>query len=237
MTMEQVGVAGNVINNSFASSAMNMAPDADRIRKYDTIEAPTRFMLFAIWWVTALMVVGTVYLFIRGHWIIGLLGLPVSAFSALVSYYMIDNVTVKEMAYKDGLITPAIIVSTDPIELIAMANMRFSEDGDEVYGCKRIRVESLPLHTLRIGEKVPCASLFLGKRDGHYKVFNTRPVCWGFDDAGVIERAIESVSDDDDFEFFDNAREMLAHVESTMINQPYGEIVLFDGHMQPLRRG
>lgn len=234
MAVEQIGEMGGFVNDSVATSAMNTAPDAARIRKYDTIKAPTNIMTGIIWCVSASIILGTAYLFMRGHWIIGLVGLPFSIFAALVSYYALDDIAVKEMAYKDGLLTPAIVVKIDPIELIAMANMRSSIDGDEIYGCQRLQVESLPLHTLRIGEKVPCASLFTGTRNGHHKAFNARPVCWGFDDAGVIEKAVESISADDDCEFFDSVWDMLSRVESQMSKQPFGKILFFDERMQPL---
>ena len=232
MTVDQIGEMGDFVNDSVATSAMNDAPDADRIRKYDTIKPPTNFMTGIIWCVSALIIFGTVYLFMRGHWIIGLVGVPFSVFAALVSYYALDSTSVKEMAYKDGLLTPAIVVNVDPIELIAMANMRSSIDGDEIYGCQRLQVESLPLHSLQLGEKVPCASLFTGTQKGRHKVFNARPVCWGFDDASKIERAIESISADDDCEFFDSTWAMLSCVESKMSKQPFGKILFFDARMQ-----
>jgi hypothetical protein len=84
MTVDQIGEMGDFVNDSVATSAMNDAPDADRIRKYDTIKPPTNFMTGIIWCVSALIIFGTVYLFMRGHWIIGLVGVPFSVFAALL---------------------------------------------------------------------------------------------------------------------------------------------------------
>ena len=232
MTTETIGEAGDVINNSMASSAMNIAPDVAQIEKYDTLKGPTTIIDYLVWVITALVAAGVIYLFLTGHWIIGALGVILTAFCAMVSYYTVTSTAAKQMTYEDGLLVPGMIVNLSPLEIIVLVNMCSSEDTPTTYGCKKIQVGSLPGHAIEVGEEVPCATLFLGSKDGCYQTFMPRPICWGYSDSEKIKSAAAAIFSEEDYESVGGGWDALRQIAPVMANQAPEKIVLFNADLQ-----
>ncbi len=75
----------------------------------------------------------------------------------LLFLWLLYRGLIKGGAYENGLLIPGMISSVQPLELIALADMRSDETTyvTPQWGCKKIEPEALPLHTLQVGEKVP----------------------------------------------------------------------------------
>jgi hypothetical protein len=176
----------------------------------------------------------TFALYKGGSWIWGTLALIITLLlGAFVRSYA-NPLLMKRVAYESGLLVPAILVNNEPLELIAMADMRAEEDRDAVFGCVKIKVNTLPNHQIKVGEKVPCVALFGMANGGYRRNFEPRPVAWGYKDANVIRQAIESVAVDgapDDTDFQDEW-EMLHALVPKMATAQYNEIRFFDPNLE-----
>lgn len=225
--MEKViGEEGVDFNLSQASRAMNIEPDEDQIKNHDQYPDSGNFIKY-IFIILLLGILGlTVYLFSNGRWILGILGIIGTLFIALLTF-VFGNAT-KKMAYKNGLIIPAIIINTNPIEILAMADMRSSEEQTPVYGFQKMILKTLPNHKIEINEKVPCVSLFGMAIKGYRRHFEPRPISWGFKNESLIPQTIEIISNDEaPNDFFNNEWEMLYKIKDKISEETARDTVLF----------
>lgn len=185
-------------NFSKATSAVNRVADIKRIEKYDEykIEKKTKFSI----WMFLFIIIG-IRLIIKDHLFWGglIIVLPVILFVFRRVTYM-SPVEV----YKNGLITPAMITAIDNegIELLYLAPMNKDRSSKIIFGCKKKKVKKLPETNVQIGAKIPCVSIFypLGTMKGCWGNFDSRPLVWGFKDKYIIESAIFSLENDEDYE-------------------------------------
>ncbi|MBA3390959.1 MAG: DUF3239 domain-containing protein, partial [Rubrobacter sp.] len=56
------------------------------------------------------------------------------------------------------MLVPAVVVSAGPIKIAALAPMNRTETENDTsdYGLKLLTIPHLPMHTLTIGNRVPC---------------------------------------------------------------------------------
>lgn len=177
---------GKSFNISRASRTSDVEVNLKHIKKYDErrakfVRSGRRYLGLAL-----IMLSLTLKLYIDGLLLWGALPMLITLF-AFFKWYMYRNAS-QSSVYKSGMLVPAIVVNTNPIELAALANV-ICEDVDlEQLACKRFAVKSLPLHRIEEGEKVPCVALFGGKEKGIWTNFEPRPLCWATDDAEMIRR-------------------------------------------------
>ena len=221
-----IGEEGEDFNLSQASRAMNIEPDEDQIKKYDQypdsggfIKNIIIFLLFAILGLT-------IYLFYNGRWILGIIGIIATLFLGLLTF--VFGSATKKAAYQNGLIIPAVIINTNPIEILAMADMRSTDEQAPVYGFQKIKINTLPNHKIEINEKVPCVTLFGMAIKGYRRHFEPRPISWGFKDASLIRQTIEVISGDQtENEFFKTEWEMLYKAKDKISEETARDTVLF----------
>lgn len=194
--MENIGKQGSSLNDSVASSAMNMKPNEEHLKKYDEYPVSRNTIHYIFIVADVLLTAFTAYLFYSGHWIWGIVLLLVSLILLVFTYSICNSNMIKEIAYENGLLIPAIVVNTNPIELVVMADMSTLDGQDPIYGCLKIRANKLPNHKIEINEKVPCVSLFGNTNSKNYRFeFEPRPVCWGFDKKEYIDAAQNAIEE------------------------------------------
>lgn len=194
MSERTIGEEGRFTNFTRATRAMNTAPDPEHIAQYDEYEAGRNPLQFVAMGVSLVLLALAVYWATTGHWIPGSLGLLGAAFAALLARSFGKATVNKAIAYQNGLLIPGVIVSTSPIEVVAMADMSAAEDVPSRYGCVKFTAKALPNHIIREGQQVPCVALFGMATGGYRSYFQPRPVAWGWSSADTIAQAIEAIN-------------------------------------------
>lgn len=217
---KKIGQEGKMINLTNASRSMNIEPDSDHINRYD--EYPTKltpFFYVAIALASA-SAVATFFLFSSRHWIWGSIFLIATLILGMFVRSFGRASLMKRIAYESGLLIPAILIDTQPLTLLALADIRSDENQDLVWGCQKLTIKELPLHQLKVGKKVACVSLFGMAVKGYRRHFEPRPVSWGFVDELYLKKALESI---DELEWG-----VLEKLQPRMKDANEKEVVFFD---------
>ncbi len=104
-------------------------------------------------------------------------------------------VVVKE-GFEKGLLTPGVIVDTDPVQIVVMAPLAWSPAApNRGLALKLLMPKRLPVHDHRLGERVPCFSTFRRPEgSSHYwKNFDPDPISWGTGEQQEIERCTAKI--------------------------------------------
>lgn len=134
-------------------------------------------------------IIGLVSIFAFG-WLIA--GGILSGIAILMICLAIRVVRCAKPKFRYTLLTPGIITSISPVNVLVLAPLaksKFAPDrGDALCYLKNAK---LPGHNLTIGERIPIASSFSGRSlDGNYWAsFNPEPICWGVYDKEKIEES------------------------------------------------
>ena len=232
MEISPVGEEGKSLNFSFATRAINIDADQEQIAKYDEYTAKSNPLQYAALAIAIGLLGLGVYLFVIGHWVWGIFSLIAFLFVFMISRSLGKATLQKSIAYEDGLLIPGIICSTNPLQLVAMADMRSEENQQAVYGCIKFNVAALPQHALEIGTRVPCVSLFGMAVKGYRRHFEPRPVSWGYSDPDIIESAILAIDTAEDGET--SEWEILERLVSKMKEVPEKEIVFFNSSLEKI---
>ncbi len=227
MSSNDVGNKGKSVNLSIASRAMNIKPDNEQIKQFDEHAKQTNKFRNKL--ILILFVIGAIsaYLFTTGHWVFASI-LTVIALLVLFFTMNINNTTV----YESGLIVPAIIINTNPIKIIALADMRSDDEQKLIWGCQKITLKNLPNHKVEIGEKIPCVSMFGMAIDGYRRHFEPRPLSWGFADPNYISEVVDLITNDGDCPNFTNEWEILEKLIDVMKTfEKENEVLFFDENL------
>jgi hypothetical protein len=204
-----IGDPGEYLNNSVASRAVNIDPDMRKVRRLDSYHRKYRQLLRGWGLVGLALLAGGVTLWNFEHqtWGGGLV-----AFVALPVLFIAWRFrqTLQGDAYRNGLLIPGLISGLSPLTITCLADVRTSDDEDDeavgetvtgriVWGIKQVVIEQLTVQPERLGEQVPCVSLFgQTTEDGAvYLNFEPRPLAWGTDDQRVIVQARQAIDDDE----------------------------------------
>lgn len=234
MNENSIGEEGKFLNFTAASRAMNIDPDTEQIKKYDEYPAKSNAIQYLFIVLCIAMLSLSIYWITGGHWILSGIGILATTFLALLANSFGKATLMKQIAYKNGLIIPAMITNTDPIEIIALANMGSKEEQQPIYGCLKMNVNALPNHTIAVGEKVPCISLFGAAINGYRRHFEPRPITWGFKEAALIPILIEIIAKDNNELNYADEWQMLDILKSQMTNATLGEVVFFDNNLKKI---
>ena len=193
-----IGDPGEFLNNSVASRAVNIELDMRKVRRLDIYHLNYSKLLRG-WGLAGLglLAVGVgLWYFQHQIWgsVFGVLALPVLFIASRLPQ------TLKGDAYRNGLLIPGIISNLNPLTITCLTDIRTGDDTDEVlWGVKEVVVPKLTVHPERLGEQVPCVSLF-GETDAegeHYTNFEPRPLAWGTDDNGIIAQARQAIDEEE----------------------------------------
>ena len=194
--MTEIGEQGERFNFSSASRAAHFRPDIDRIRRYDPYRQKYVRLTRIVQGIGLLTAGLSLRLWTTDHGIwAGVIG--VLALLLLLGGYMLGR-GASAAVYSGGLLIPAHITSLEPLQLVALANMSSDdEDTDETYGIRQVTLKELPVHSLRIGERVPCAASFGGNHNGVWGYFEPRPLVWATDDPVLITVSIAVIPEEE----------------------------------------
>jgi hypothetical protein len=193
-----IGDPGEFLNNSLASRAVNIEPDMRKVRQFDIYHQNYRKLLRG-WGLAGLGLVAVgVALWYFQHQIWGSLFLVLSLPVLFIASRLPQ--TLKGDAYRNGLLIPGIISNLNPLTITCLTDVRTGDDTDEVlWGVKEVVVPKLTVHPERLGEQVPCVSLFgeTNPQGDHYVNFEPRPLAWGTDDNGIIAQARQAIDEEE----------------------------------------
>lgn len=210
-----IGDPGEFLNNSVATRAVNIDPDMRKVRRLDVYHRNYRKLLQG-WGLAglSLLTVGVGLWYVQ-HQIWGSLFIALAVPVLFIAARLPQ--TLKGDAYRNGLLIPGIITSLSPLTVLCLADVRTGDDEDEyenedeafgnessapgrvVWGAKQVVMERLTVQPERLGEQVPCVSLF-GETDeagDFYINFEPRPLAWGTDEARIIEQARRAIEDEE----------------------------------------
>jgi hypothetical protein len=205
----QIGDSGKFLNASMATRAVNIKPDMRKVARLDTYHKSYRSLLIG-WGLAGLaLLAGGIVLWLLQHQVWGgfliALALPVLYTASRFPQ------TLKGDAYRNGLLIPGIITNLTPLTLTCLTDVRTDDEDDYqepedvaqnarggiVWGVRQVVIHQLSVQPERLGEQVPCVSLFGETNDEgvFYTNFEPRPLAWGTDDAHVIEQARQAIED------------------------------------------
>ena len=224
-----IGDPGEFLNNSMASRAVNIEPNMRKVRQLD-IYHQNYSKLLRGWGLAGLglLAVGVaLWYFHHQIWgsLFGVLALPVLFIASRLPQ------TLKGDAYRNGLLIPGIISNLNPLTITCLTDIRAGDDSDEVlWGVKEVVVPKLTVHPERLGEQVPCVSLFgeTNPQGDHYTNLEPRPLAWGTDDDRIIAQARQAI---DEEEWFLLPQLAVAYGSS---DKSHNGIAFFDADLQPI---
>lgn len=192
---------GEIVNDSFSTNAPHVQASAWRILRYDREFRAMAGSALVLVLIEGALLAGAVVLFLTGHWILGslaaLLALPLLKTAIIVSIYMPKGLMMVKSMYRNALLTPGIVVSANPLRLACLAAMGNGMGGD-FWGLKVIETGDIPLHDGRVGEVVPCVSVFeSGDEVERWADFTPRPISWGTADPAEVRRCLAKLDQDE----------------------------------------
>lgn len=198
-----IGDSGEYFNDSVATRAVNIDPDMAKVRRLDIYHRRYQ-QLFR--WLSAIgtgLLLAGIALCFRHHPVWGGL-LIVLALPVLYLALRLPQ-TLQGDAYKNGLLIPGIITSLSPLTLLCVADVRTNGDDELeetpgiVWGAKQVVIKELTVQPERLGEQIPCVSLFGNTSlDGEvYVAYEPRPLAWGTDSAAIVEQARRAIDDEE----------------------------------------
>ncbi len=195
--VNNIGDEGKLVNLSKASRALNISPDLERVAKYDEYPAKAKKEAQRHFGYFALFAVPTAILAVKGYVWWSVLPGVIALWNLVIG--LVVRSTTPEKIYRSGLLSPAVIVNENPLQIAVMAEMQTGEDLPVCWGVKRFDVKELPMHTIAKGERVPCVVMFGGAR-GFAKVWSEmepHPVCWATGDESVLEQAGQVIEEEE----------------------------------------
>jgi hypothetical protein len=182
-------------NFSFATSTIKIKPDAKRIKQYDLYYKKYLLISIILGVLSSLAIYFTYSLYASSHYIWGsILGLITLI---LLFFTSATYKSSRPGVYNSGLLTSAVIVNESPLYILALANLESTNPDKVTLGCQKLDVKDLPGHTIRVGERIPCISMFGGSDGDLHANFEPRPICWATERTSDIEDAISKIEDDE----------------------------------------
>jgi hypothetical protein len=197
-----IGDAGEFLNGSMATRAVNIDPDMGKVKRLDIFHYRYQWLLY-YWGGIALVLLlagGALCAFHHPVWggILLVLSLPVLFIASQLPQ------TLKGDAYRNGLLVPGIITGLDPLTLTCLADVRTGDDASAdapgvTWGVRQVVIKQLTVQPERLGEQVPCVSLFgaTSQDEAYYVAFEPRPLAWGTDNANIIEQARQAIEEEE----------------------------------------
>ncbi len=134
--------------------------------------------------------------------------------------------------YEEGLLVPGIIVKTQPLTIMAIANLVAHDGCETINGCYNLVVKNLDGAKKELYEKIPC-SCFVNYSNGFYhSAFQPHPLHWGTSNKDEITAALVALEESNK-ENTQDEWEVLKRIASQFPDLENGEIVLLDDNYMP----
>ena len=134
--------------------------------------------------------------------------------------------------YEEGLLVPGMIVKTEPLTIMAIANMTARDGAATVNGCYCLEVKELDGAQKILFEKIPCSCFFCYEGGDYHSSFQPHPLYWGTADQQSIQEALRQVEEDNK-ENTRNEWEVLKEVARQFPDLGNGNLILLDENYVP----
>lgn len=134
--------------------------------------------------------------------------------------------------YEEGLLVPGMIIKTQPLTVLAIANLVAQDGADTVNGCYCLVVNELDGAVNTLYEKIPCSCFFHYEGGSYYTSFQPHPLYWGTADRGEIADALYRVEEDNK-ENSKDEWEVLKEIAGQFPNLEDQDIILLDKNYVP----
>ena len=134
--------------------------------------------------------------------------------------------------YEEGLLVPGMIVKTQPLTIMAIANMVAHDGAPTVNGCYCLEAKALDGANIELYEKIPCSCFFCYEGGDYHSSFQPHPLYWGTTDQMAIHEALRQVEADNK----ENSRdewEVLKEVAQKFPDLGNGNMILLDENYVP----
>jgi hypothetical protein len=98
--------------------------------------------------------------------------------------------------FRDGLLVPGVVITREPLALVALADMGKAETGVE-YALARLEPRRLPVHSHEPGTRVPCVARFAEDAGADaWRWFYPHPICWGTGDPFELDQCFARLGEE-----------------------------------------
>lgn len=227
---------GEAINGSSASIAPGVSPEFFHTYRHESnlrfvIKSAVVFLVIgglAIFGGLSLREVGGWAASVGGYAAIIIGGLFV-VLGLIIAFIAFGFWSLLSQAFKNGLLTPGVVVSQEPTALAVLAEMG-NGGGRTYYGVRRLNVPSLPAHGDHLETRVPCSSTFQpGDAEDRWAWFSPTPICHGTARASALKQCFDRLGDEP-------FRQLNALVRQGHVPPDESQLILLDENFQVLER-
>lgn len=137
--------------------------------------------------------------------------------------------------YEEGLLVPGLVVSTQPLTVMAIANLVAHDGVPTVNACYNLVVKNLDGATKELYEKIPCSCFFCYEGGSYHSNFAPHPLYWGTGSRQEIEEALRRVEEENKQNSQDEW-EVLKRMAQEFPDLANGEMILLDENYAPFGR-
>lgn len=137
--------------------------------------------------------------------------------------------------YEEGLLVPGMVVNTQPLTVLAIANLVAHGGVPVVNACYNLVVKDLDGAKKELYEKIPCSCFFCYEGGSYHSNFDPHPLYWGTGDQQEIDRALRQVEEDNK-ENSQDEWEVLKRIARQYPDLGNGEMILLDENYAPFGR-
>lgn len=137
--------------------------------------------------------------------------------------------------YEEGLLVPGMVVNTQPLTVMAIANLVAHDGVPTVNACYNLVVKDLDGAKKEMYEKIPCSCFFCYQGGSYHSNFDPHPLYWGTGNSQEIEAALRQAEEDNR----ENSRdewEVLKRIAEQYPDLGNGEMILLDENYAPFGR-
>ncbi|MDE5717555.1 MAG: DUF3239 domain-containing protein [Lachnospiraceae bacterium] len=164
-------------------------------------------------------------------WILAIIFILLALFFLWRAAGKFSDEYLREM-YEEGLLVPGMIVKTEPLTILAIANMVAHDGAATVSGCYCLEVKALDGAEKTLYEKIPCSCFFCYEGGDYHSSFQPHPLYWGTADPLAIADALRQVEADNT----ENSRdewEVLKEIAQKFPDLGNGNMILLDENYIP----
>lgn len=207
--------------------------DADWIKKYDEVIKDMGKIYNKCLAVGLLFLAAAAHAFFWNKIVMAVLLIPALLLLFLFTRKPRWTKEERKEVYEEGLLVPGMIVKTNPLTVMAIANLSASdEDIPARYGIYNLKVKKLVGAKGQLYEKIPCSCFFRYEGGDYHVSFQPHPLFWGTRDLQDIARAL-SVLEEENYDNETDEWEVIKKTAAEFPNLKDGEIVLLDENYKP----
>lgn len=137
--------------------------------------------------------------------------------------------------YEEGLLVPGMVINTQPLTVLAIANLVAHDGVPVVNACYNLIIKELDGAKKELYEKIPCSCFFCYQGGSYHSNFDPHPLYWGTGSRQEIDEALRQVEEDNKQNFQDEW-EVLKRIAQQYPTLENGEMILLDENYAPFGR-